>query len=160
MNKPMRRKNKERRDVAFMNDVLTRADDIYVAFTSENSEETAPYVIPLNFAHMDGKIYIHCALEGRKLECIRKNPKVGFSTSIDVQILREEATTHYKCVVGTGTAHIVEDAQEKGLALDAIATHFGAGCEIPASPKNVTRTGIIRIDIETLCGKESPPPLS
>ncbi len=157
MNKAMRRKNKERKDVTFLDNVLTKADDIYVAFTSESPNE-APYVLPLNFAYIDGKIYIHCALEGRKMDCIRNNPKVGFSTSTGVKIIPEEATTHYQSVVGTGNAHIVDDPQEKGLALDAIASRFKAECEMPASAKNIARTAIIRINIEEWCGKQSPPP--
>ncbi len=157
MNIPMRRKNKERRDAQFLRHVLTRADELYVAFATQGThgDNGAPYIIPVNFVYVEEKIYIHCALEGRKLECIRHNPYVGFSTAIDIQIIPEEATTNYKSIVGTGRACIVQDTQEKDYALHAIATRFASDCTKPSS--HIARTGIIRIDIETLCGKESPP---
>ncbi len=149
----IRRKDRGRLDKEFIEGVLLKATEIYVAFATDG----APHVIPLNFVYMENKIYFHCAKEGYKLDCIKKNPKVGFTTAIDVHIIPEEATTLYKSVVGTGHMIFVEDVQEKGFALDALAQRYGASCQRPASPTDIARTGVLRIDIETLCGKELRP---
>ncbi len=148
----MRRKDKARLDREFMDTVLNEAQEIYVAFASAD----APYVIPLNFAYMHGKIYVHCAHNGRKIDCIKANAQVGFCTAVDIAILREDATTKFRSVCGTGQAHLVDDIEEKRLALDAIATRYEANCECPATDKMVARTAIICIDILTLSGKQSP----
>lgn len=34
-------------------------------------------------------LYIHCALEGHKLDCIRRNPNVAFTLAADVRIRRK-----------------------------------------------------------------------
>ncbi len=150
MHTPMRRKNLERRDPEFIGHVLHRAEDIYVAFSTQD----APYVVPVNFVYVNDKIYFHSALEGRKLECIKENPKVGFSTAVDVVVIQEDATTYYNSIIGTGSAHIVEDATEKGLVLDALAKRFDAPCEQPATQKMIAKTCVVCITVESICGKK------
>ncbi len=153
---PMRRKELERTDEAFISHVLSTAEDIFIGFSTEG----APYVLPLNHVYADGKLYMHCALEGRKMRCIEQNPQVGFSTAIDVTIVREKSTTIFKSVVGTGRISIVEDTEEKCFALDSIAKRFEARCPVPTPPKSLERVAVLRIDIESVCGKEKTPPAS
>jgi hypothetical protein len=33
-----------------------------------------PYIVPLSFAYREGKIYIHSAPEGQKIDILGKNP--------------------------------------------------------------------------------------
>ncbi len=150
----MRRKDKARPEQEFMDEVLSTADDIHIGFSTTG----APYVIPLNFIYLHGKIYFHCAREGRKLDCIKTNAQVGFCTAIDISVLREEASTQYRSVSGTGKAYIVDDMEEKRSVLDALAKRFLANCEIPATDKMVNSTAVVRIEIAEMCGKQSPPP--
>ncbi len=150
-NTSLRRKEKERKDATFISQVLAKAEEIYIAFNTDG----APYVIPLNFVYIEGKLYFHCAREGYKLECIQKNPKVGFSTAVDIKVLPEDATTLFKSIVGTGHMTYVEDTAEKGFALDALAIRYQAQCQIPAPASAIERTGILRLDIENICGKET-----
>ncbi len=160
----MRRKDLERKDPEFLQKVLGTADEIYVAFSAESDLETgqdkAPYVVPLNFVFLNDKIYFHCALKGRKLDCIKANPSVGFSTAIDIVVVPEEASTLYKSVIGTGVASLVEDLAEKGLVLDALAQRYAANCEQPATAAMLTKTAVVRIDIESICGKEKTAPVN
>ncbi len=148
----MRRKEKERTDKEFIADVLTRANELYVAFATEG----APYVVPLNFVFADNKLYIHCATSGYKLDCLKKNPQVGFTAVVDMQIKTQEATTHFKSIVGTGYMSLVDDAKEKAFALDALSTRFQSSCPVPTPPEIIAKTGVLCIDIETICGKQAP----
>ena len=102
-------------------------------------------------------IYVHCALEGHKLDCIRRNPNVAFTLCADVTIHREKSTTYYKSLCGTGRAVIVDDPAEKGLALDALAVHYAALCPTPTPDAALARTGVVRIDIVDLVGKRKLP---
>ena len=40
--------------------------------------DNIPYAIPMNHAYVDGYLYFHCAIHGRKLEYIQKNPNVSY----------------------------------------------------------------------------------
>ncbi len=147
---PMRRKEHQRTDEAFFSQVLKQADVLYVAF----STEAAPYVLPLNHVYVEGKIYMHCALEGRKIDCIKQNPQVGFTAATDVSIVPEKATTWFKSVVGVGCMRIVEEDEEKIFALSALTQRFKAHCQTPTPPKSLARTAVLCLEIESMCGKE------
>ncbi len=146
----MRRKELERTDSAFIVDVLTRAEDMYVAF----STDAAPYLIPLNYVYAQEKLYFHSAVDGRKLDCLRKNNQVGFSTAVDVCVIPEKATTIFKSVVGSGRMSVVEDVQEKIFALDALSKRYGSSCPSPATEGMLKHTAVLCLEIEYICGKE------
>ncbi len=50
------------------------------------SRDGESYVVPLNYACVDGHIVFHCALHGQKLEWIRANPRVCFTVASDCHI--------------------------------------------------------------------------
>jgi len=45
------------------------------------SADGKPYVVPLTYGYADGKILFHCALKGKKLDLIKKNPQVCFTVA-------------------------------------------------------------------------------
>ena len=51
-------------DPALPGEILNKAESLFVAFQTGDF----PYVLPFNHVWLDGRIYIHCALEGRKIE--------------------------------------------------------------------------------------------
>jgi len=38
-----------------------------------------PHIVPLNYGYVEGIILFHCALTGRKLECMKRNPQACFT---------------------------------------------------------------------------------
>jgi nitroimidazol reductase NimA-like FMN-containing flavoprotein (pyridoxamine 5'-phosphate oxidase superfamily) len=50
---------------------------------------SAPYIIPLNFAYLNGKIGFHCDWKGKKLDIIAKNPRCCFEVD---EFMSEVAT--------------------------------------------------------------------
>ncbi len=151
---PMRRADRAQNSEDFTSRVLDTATELYVAFTTP-SEQEAPYIIPFNFVRIQKKLYIHSALEGFKMQCIKANNHVGFCATTDITILAEKATTSYACVSGIGSAHLVEDVAEKDMALCAIATRYAAHCPTPTSAKNLARTAVWYIQIEAMSGKSN-----
>ena len=149
----MRRKDRECSDPTFFHDMLDRADVATVAFHAEEY----PYVLPLNFVFMNGALYVHSATEGRKLDCMKKDPRVGFSIHTVLKIDREKATTCYECLCGEGFARIVTDREEKQKALAALAAKFQSRCEIPVPEHMLEHTTVIRIDTLQLNGKRNLP---
>lgn len=145
----MRRTEREILDPEFMHQVLRDATEMYIAL---NSGE-APYILPVNYVFHNGCIYFHCALEGRKLDLLRADPRIGFSAAVDVRV--EKTTTRYRSVCGTGIGELVDDPALKDEVLQAFAARYNAPCVFPVSAEKFAYTGIVCIRIETLTGKHS-----
>jgi len=137
-------------DPEFMHTVLQDAGEIYLALNAPNA---TPYVLPINHVFHEGCIYFHCATEGHKLDLLRADPRIGFSTAVDIAV--EGTTTRYRSVCGTGVAEIVNDDAEKNSVLKAIAARFKAPCQFPVSAEQFAATCIVRIRIESMTGKHS-----
>ena len=63
-------------------------------------------------------------------------------------------TSRYRSVIGYGTAVIVEDPDEKREALDLIMSHH-SNDSFEYDDKAVAGVTILRIDIESMTGKQS-----
>lgn len=94
-------------------------------------DEGAPYIVPMNMAcDYDGEkliLYFHCAREGKKLELLRKNPRIGFEMDREIALVEGnmpcQYSYRYESIIGSGHAQIVEDEQEKSKALASIMKH-------------------------------------
>ena len=150
----MRRKERECNDPAFFARLFEEAEVMTLAFQAEE----APYVIPVNFVFLDGALYFHCAREGRKLDCLKRTPGVGFSVHEVLAVDREKATTLYKSLCGTGKASCVADMEEKSRALAALAEKYKSRCTLPVPEKTLNSTEVVKITPVSLSGKSNPPP--
>lgn len=146
----MRRTEREASTPDFMEQVLKDAPALYLAL---NNGDAAPYVFAVNHILLDGSLYFHCATEGRKLDLMRANPRVGFFAAADIHV--EGTTTRYRSVSGTGTAEIIRDPGQKTAVLKALAAWYEAPCHFPISAEKLAITCIVRIRIESLSGKHS-----
>ena len=124
-----------------------------------------PYVIPMNYGYTmeDGKltIYLHSATKGRKLDLIRKNPKVFFSLECDVApfegVLPCQYGTVYSSVMGRGIAEIVEDVEEKKTAM-TVLMKTQTGKDFTFTDKLVSIVSVIRIRVSDYTAKHRPLP--
>jgi nitroimidazol reductase NimA-like FMN-containing flavoprotein (pyridoxamine 5'-phosphate oxidase superfamily) len=121
------------------------------------SKDGTPYGIPVNYV-FDGKesIFIHCAPEGKKLQCIENNPDVSFCIIGEVHILPEKFTTEYESVVFKGKAHIHLTVDERRDALHLLvdrlsAEHKDIGYKYVE--KSFHRVDVIRVDFNEFSGK-------
>ena len=170
--RPMRRQNQEIGDEERMWEILRRADVCRIAFCHEGW----PYIVPMNFGCLDGKLYFHCASEGTKLDLLDANPNVCFEVDVNVEIVPGADacnwSVRYQSVVGLGRLSIVEESEEKRAGLTALLVQCKALAQYAGSaqaaelsqqtdqgvelPENVSAaTVILRIDIESMTGKES-----
>jgi nitroimidazol reductase NimA-like FMN-containing flavoprotein (pyridoxamine 5'-phosphate oxidase superfamily) len=82
------------------------------------SVEDKPYVVPLNYGYVQGKILFHCALTGKKLDYLRANPQVCFTVGRQSsQVVRhpQGALCHVEndSVICYGLARIIESVAER-----------------------------------------------
>ena len=151
----MRRKNKEITDSDNIFEILHKAEVVHLAMVDEKE----PYLVSMNYGFKDNALYLHSALEGRKIDILKHNNRVAFTVETDVSLLLGEGacdcTTSYKSVFGTGFASFVEGLEGKAEALNIIMEkHSGRG-DYTFPEALLTRTAIIRIDIDSLSGKRS-----
>ena len=103
----MRRKDREITDFHEMIDIMKKCDSCIVAM----NDGDFPYVVPMNFGlEVQGEqvfLYFHCAMEGKKLDLLKKDNRVTFEMDCDHNfILYEErmsCTMGYSSVIGHGT---------------------------------------------------------
>lgn len=124
-----------------------------------------PYVVPMNYGHVfeNGKLtlWLHGAKTGRKLEVMRKNPKVFISMECDIVPFEGEVACKYGIsyysLMAKGTAVIVEDVEEKKQALSALMkTQTKEDFEFNDRLTEVV--SIIRIDVSEYTAKFRPAP--
>lgn len=150
----MRRKDKQMVAMPDIEAVIRAAPVCYLGLC----DGAGPYVVPLSFGYESGRIYFHSAGQGRKLDLIRRNPRVGFAFAVDVAPVAGNDpcawTMRYRSAAGQGLAVIVVDATEKAHALDLITARYGAAAG-GYDPRRLAATTVIRVDIVTLTGKRS-----
>jgi len=150
----MRRKNKQIKDTTAIEDILSKASVCRLALCEDNR----PYVVPLCFGYKENALYFHCAMEGKKLEILRKNNNVCFEVDIEHELIKGKAACEwgmkYKSVIGFGKAVFVEDAESNRKALDIIMQNYSEGA-FEYSEEAVKKTVVIKVEIESMTGKQS-----
>ena len=148
----MRKSEYEITDRAEIDAILNRAPVCRLGLSAGDR----PYVVPLAFGYDGDSLYFHSSPRGMKMEMIRRNPRVCFEVDTDIEVVAsgDPCRWHirYTSVIGFGTASIVEDAQEKTRALEAIKDHYSAEpVDYGAIP--LEAVAVIRVDIESVTGR-------
>ena len=150
----MRRSEKEIVDQSRIEAIINRALVCRVALC----DDAQPYVIPVNFGYNDGCLYIHSAPEGKKLDILRRNPKVAFEVDIDHALVAGNEpcsyTFNYRSVVGFGTAAILHNPSEKRKGMDAIVSHY-AGSNGIYPEDALAKVTVVRIEISSMTGRQT-----
>ena len=128
-------------------------------------ENGFPQIIPMNFVFLNDAIYMHSHTKGEKLDNIKRNEKVGFEVDRELEFLPSYfedpkdaslADTLYISVVVKGTGSIVEDRNEKTLALNGLMKKYQPeGRYDPLKPEMevVDEVAIIKVEPDSFRGK-------
>ena len=127
--------------------------------------DNEPYVVPMNYGYTleDGKLvlYLHSAVRGKKLDMIRKNPRVFFETDCDLMPFEGRVPCQYglaySSIMGRGEAAIVEDVEEKKQAM-SILMKTQTGKDFVFEDRLVSIVTVIRIDVSEYTAKHRPLP--
>lgn len=122
-----------------------------------------PYVVPMNYGYefVDGKmvVYLHGARRGRKLDVIKKNPKVFFELECDIVPFEGEVACKYgityASVMARGIAQIVEDPETKMHGL-SVLMKTQTGKDFTFDEKLVSVVSVIKIDVSEFTAKHRP----
>lgn len=133
-------------------EVFDRAPYITVSMTDT---EGMPYAVPLSLARTDERtFYFHCALEGKKLDAISKNPNVCISAvskcKPTVGPKDGSFTLEFKSAIAFGKAAVIDDETEKISALRAICERFlpkHMDAFNASIARSMARTAVVRITL-------------
>jgi nitroimidazol reductase NimA-like FMN-containing flavoprotein (pyridoxamine 5'-phosphate oxidase superfamily) len=153
----MRKSKKEIKNRDIIVDLLKTCD---VGRLGTVGADGYPMVKPLNFAYHSGSIFFHTALEGEKMEHIRRDDRVCFEVDLPMAYVRGadnpcSAEYLYRSVIIRGRARIIEDRDEKMFGLRRLMEKYQpAGGYGEFREDKLQITGVVRIDIEEISGKE------
>jgi len=151
----MRKHNQEITDKPVLEEILTQATICRIAMVDHGE----PYLLPFNYGYRNNCIYIHCALEGRKIDALSLNPRICFEVEQQADLVKGaracDWSTLYRSVIGYGTVEIIRDFSEKQEGLEIIMAQHGAPELTDFKEKNVNSIVILKLSIDSMTGKQS-----
>ena len=135
--------------------ILGRCTSGVLALTGDGGY---PYAVPLSYVYADGAIIFHSAVQGHKIDAIKRDNRCSFCVIEQDEIIPAEFTTYFRSVIAFGHIQFLEKADEKMQALRLLgrryspSDEYGLQHEIDQSLDHVL---IMRLDIEHLSGKQA-----
>ena len=152
------------RQVTDMNEIIRILDTAKVLHLGLVDGDE-PYVVPMNYGYiMENEkltIYLHGAPRGRKIDLIRKNPKIFFEADCDITPFEGDVACRYgitySSIMGRGTATIIDDIDEKKKALTFLMK-TQTDKDFVFDEKIVNIVSVIKLDISEYTAKHRPMP--
>ena len=119
------------------------------------SADGQPYGVPLNYCYIQNEIFIHCAIEGRKLENIHVNNKVSFCVVGKTAILPDNFSSKYESVIAFGRIYEVIEAEKQAALVELLRKYYGNANEKGLNYIESLRekTKVYKMVIESITGK-------
>ena len=154
----MRRSDREIKNRQEIIEVLNRCDIVRLGINTPDY----PYIIPMGFGmESEGDfltLWFHCAHEGRKLDLIKQNPRVGFEADCSHKLIEGEKasnyTMEYESVIGCGNIEICHDKDTKLRGMKAIMGKYAPSKTFEFSEQEINSICVLRLDIKQISGKQ------
>lgn len=124
-------------------------------------DEGYPYGVPISYAYdrAAGKIYMHCAKEGHKLDALTSNSKASFTVVGQDEIHGDLYTTFFKSVICFGKVRVIaaEDPEFKDSHLmlcEKYSAMMPMEKNLAALAEEGPRMHMLAFDIEHMTGKQ------
>ena len=130
-------------------------------FLATIGKDGVPYAVPLSYVVLEGNVYFHCALDGRKVDNLRFCPKVSFAVVGNTQpIFDKTFTTYYESAIAFGTVDEVSDAEEKFRVLYLLSEkylpdHMSKAPD--AIQSSLAKVSVYRLEVASVTGKVKRP---
>lgn len=151
----MRRREKQITDRSQIEAIIARSQVCRLAL----SDGGQPYIVPLCFGYRRSRLYFHSAAAGRKIDILRRNPRVCFEFDLEPEPVAGQSacawTLRYRSVIGFGTAEILQDPEETRAGLEAIMAQYAGEGPHEFSADALAQTRVIRVTVEQMTGKQS-----
>ncbi len=156
----MRRKDREITDYNEKVAIIQRCEVCRLGMIDGDSL----YIVPLNFGfeaqNGDLTLYFHGALEGRKIDVLKKTPQVCFEFDRGHELIRAAtASAHsfrYESVIGTGRVKFINDTDEKRHALKKLMLHMAGSDDFTFSENELARVAVFKVQAVEFSAKRHP----
>lgn len=136
--------------------VLNRGTSGVLALSGDNDY---PYAVPISYAYDGEKLYFHCAKSGHKLDAVRRNKKASFCVIDQDRIIPEEYTSYFRSVIVFGQIQIIENEDEKRIAIEKLAVKYAPLDNEIGREKAIERDWkslcMLEMTIDHMTGKEA-----
>jgi nitroimidazol reductase NimA-like FMN-containing flavoprotein (pyridoxamine 5'-phosphate oxidase superfamily) len=158
----MRRKDREVTDVSEIQKILLQCKICHVAMVDDG----APYVVPLSygFQMLDGnrlELYFHSALEGKKIEILKKNNQVCFEIADEGELVHADnpcnSGYYFASIIGYGNVFFIDDPDKKCEALSIMYKHQ-SGKDVIFTTAQSENLCVYKIISSDFTGKRKPKP--
>ena len=152
--RPMRR-NRQQLSREECERILGRCTSGVLALTGDGGY---PYAVPLSYVYAAGTIIFHSAVQGHKVDAIRRDNRCSFCVIEQDEIRPAEFTTYFRSVIVFGRIQILEAADEKVQALRLLGRRYSPNDEAGLQheiDKSLDHVMLLRLDIEHISGKEA-----
>jgi hypothetical protein len=115
-----------------------------------------PYVLPFNFGYRHGRLYIHCAPHGKKIDAWDKNPRVcvAFSTDYEMRVQNESVacsySMRYRSVLIHGVVSPITEYDGKIQALNIIMEKYSGKSDFTYNRPAVENVKVFEIIIDRI----------
>ena len=123
-----------------------------------NGDDGYPYAVPVNYVYDGGKIYIHSAKYGYKIDAVKRDDKVCFSAILNSKVQQDKFTAAFQSVIAFGKISFVEDEAEKKRILEQFMDKMSpelVECGMKIVNAAIGKTALLCIDVEEIKGKEN-----
>ena len=153
----MRRKDREVTDINEKMEIMNNCKVVRLAI----KDKEGLYIVPLNFgySYLDSKLilYCHSAKEGRKLDAIEENSEVAFEMDCEHKLIEADLAClygfYFKSIIGNGVASIVENMEEKKIALSLLMKHQ-TGKGFSFEDKHAKAVTVFKVEVTNFSAKE------
>ena len=135
--------------------ILGRCTSGVLALTGDGGY---PYAVPLSYVYAGGAIIFHSAVQGHKVDAIRRDGRCSFCVIEQDEIRPAEFTTYFRSVIAFGRIRILEEADEKVQALRLLGRRYSPDDEPGLQheiDKSLDHVLLLRLDIDHLSGKQA-----
>ena len=155
----MRRRDREVTDLEEITKIINKCEILHLGLVDNG----VPYVVPLNFSFAENggqmSFFFHSALEGRKIDIMKRNPFVCFELDCFFKITEGdipcEWSAEHESVIGYGEIQFIEGFDEKKAALDLIMKKYGFEGTPEYSPNVFSRTALYKLSVSEITGKRN-----
>lgn len=156
---PMRRKDRLVTDPQRIEEIIKKCNCCRIGFNDDGEV----YIVPMNFGYeRDGDsytFYFHGMSVGRKVDLIKKSPKVGFEMDAGFQLMGDgdiacKYSALFQSIIGTGEMSIVEDPEEKRKGLNLVMEYYTGRKDWTYEDWRIKGVGIFKLRVTELSCKE------
>ncbi len=155
----MRSQDRKLTDRRAIEELLSRAQVGRLGLADPASPAPLPYVVPVHFAYRAGRLYVHCAPAGMKLEILQRNDRVCLEVDelLGVRPARTACgySTAYRSLIAFGRARLLDSPAEKRDALEALVEKY-ASRRLPVDEAALATVAVLSIQVQRITAKAAP----